>query len=92
MALKVLYRISDGGNPKVKLANATKKHCLQNAISTFGKENFFVFADNCGVETLNMVIELGLNPFEIKLGNAMSWRHVVQFAIENLRAEELIYL
>ncbi len=92
MAIKVLYRISDGGNPKVKLNNATKKHCLENAISTFGKENFFVFADNCGIETLNMVIGLGLKPIEIKLGNAMSWRHVVQFAIENFQAEESVYL
>ncbi len=92
MALKVLYRISDGGNPKVKLQNATKKHCLENAISMFGIENFFVFADNCGLETLNMVLEFGLKPIEIKLGNAMSWRHLVEYAIQNFKANELVYL
>ena len=92
MALKVLYRISDGGNPKVKLPTATKQHCLENAISIFGKENFFVFADNCGAETLRLVSGLGINPIEIKLGNALSWRHVVQFAIDNLGFEEMVYL
>ena len=76
----------------MKLSNASKKNCLENAISTFGKEKFYVFADNCGTETLNMLTGLGIKPIEIKLGNAMSWRHVVQFAIENFQAEELVYL
>jgi len=81
--LKVLYRISDGGNPKVKLPNADKKHCLENAISIFGKENFYVFADNCGKETIEMIAAFGIEAIEIKLGNALSWRHIVQFSIDN---------
>jgi len=90
--LKVLYRISDGGNPKVKLPNADKKHCLENAISIFGKENFYVFADNCGKETIEMIAAFGIEAIEIKLGNALSWRHIVQFSIDNFGPEEMVYL
>ena len=90
--MRVLYRISDGGNPKVKLPNADKKHCLKNAISIFGKENLHVFADNCGKETLAMISGFDIYPIKIKLGNALSWRHVVQFAIDNFQPQEMVYL
>jgi hypothetical protein len=92
VALRIIYRISDGGNPKVKLDQATKKHCLENCILEFGKENITLFADNCGSETLQMISDLGLNFNQISLGNAMSWRHVCQFAIQNFDPKSAIYL
>lgn len=92
MSIKVLYRISDGGNPKVKLANATKEHCLDNCLATFGAENITVFADNCGSETQQMVRNKGLKPIEIKLGNALSWRFVVEFSISQFPDEQAVYL
>ncbi|MFT7028911.1 MAG: hypothetical protein ACJA2C_000290 [Marinoscillum sp.] len=41
--MKVLYRISDKGRPKEKLANANKESCLQNAITQFGLDRIIVF-------------------------------------------------
>lgn len=92
MRITVLYRISDGGNPKTKLANATKENCLKNCIETFGLQNVIVFADNCGIETISMVRKLGIDPFEIKLGNAMSWRYVVEYALNRFSNDQYIYL
>lgn len=92
MNIKVLYRISDGGNPKVKLPNATKEHCLTNCLAVFGTGNVTVFADNCGPETLEMVLSKGINPIEIKLGNAMSWRHIVGYALDTYTDNQAVYL
>ncbi|MBC7388626.1 MAG: hypothetical protein H7329_05415 [Opitutaceae bacterium] len=89
--LKVLYRISDKGRPKQKLPNASKENCLQNALNVFGHEDFYVFADNCTQETIDMIISKGLNPFNLSLGNSGSWRHCVNFAINNFSLETFIY-
>jgi len=90
--MKVLYRISDGGNVKTKLPNATKKNCLANAIQVFGKENMRVFADNCKADTISMIREFGVAVEEIGLGNAMSWRYVVEYALRTFGPEEIVYL
>lgn len=92
MNLKVLYRISDGGNPKVKLQNATKEHCLDNCLAVFETENTTVFADNCSPETLQMLRNKGLKPIEIKLGNALSWRFVAEFAMQQFADNQAVYL
>ena len=92
MSIQVLYRISDGGNSKIKLENASKEKCLENCIRIFGKENIHLFADNCREETLDMVKKLDLNARSISLGNAMSWRHVAEFAMNNLPDHQAIYL
>lgn len=92
MEIKVLYRISDGGNPKVKLENASKESCLTNAIEAFGLRNMFVFADNCGPQTTQMIQNLGITPQKIALGNAMSWRYVAKFALDNFENDQPIYL
>jgi hypothetical protein len=90
--MKILYRISDGGNAKTKLAHATKKHCMENCMQVFGKESIRVFADNCQGHTLEMIQGLGLDFETIALGNAMSWRHVAEYAIQNLPSNEIVYL
>lgn len=76
----------------MKLESATKRYCLENCILEFGKENIILFADNCGEKTTEMITNLGLNFQQISLGNAMSWRHVALFAINNFKPETLIYL
>lgn len=55
MKLHVIYRISDKGH------NATKTHCLQNAIEHFGRENFHVIADNCSPELVRFIESEGLD-------------------------------
>jgi hypothetical protein len=92
VGIRVIYRISDGGNPKVKLDQASKKHCLENCIQKFGKENITLFADNCGEGTIQMISGLGLDFKSISLGNAMSWRHVAEFALKNFDPKTAIYL
>ena len=62
--LHVIYRISDKGNPKSKLANASKLDCLTNAVQEFGAENFHVIADNCADTTLDVLKSADLD-FEI---------------------------
>jgi hypothetical protein len=90
--IKVLYRISDGGNPKRKLPNVTKEKCLDNAISVFGRDNIRVFADNCGAETVEMVKSKSV-PYEcIKLGNAFSWRYAVEYSLNGMDPQEMVYL
>ncbi len=90
--IQVLYRISDGGNVKTKLPVATKQNCLENCISVFGRENIRVFADNCRESTIQMLENMGLRFETISLGNAMSWRHVADFAIRSFRPSEIVYL
>lgn len=90
--MEVLYRISDGGNPKTKLAQAGKEACLRNAIATFGRDRVRVFADNCGEATLDMVRNLGTEMETCGLGNAMSWRHVAQYALDHFAPDQIVYL
>jgi hypothetical protein len=92
MSVQVIYRISDGGNAKEKLKNASKWNCLENSIRIFGKENMHLFADNCREETLGMIQKLGLNPVVISLGNAMSWRHAAQYAMDSFPGNQAVYL
>lgn len=90
--LHILYRISDKGHSKEKLPNATKEHCLQNAIDVFGLEGFFVFADNCSNETTQMIRSKGIEPIETALGNCGSWRYCIEFALDKLKNEDTVYI
>lgn len=89
--IRVLYRISDGGNAKRKLPNATKQRCLENALEVFGKEQVRVFADNCQAGTLAMLEGLGVEMEQIALGNAMSWRYVAEYALRHFADPEMVY-
>lgn len=91
MDIKYLYRISDAGNTKAKLDVATKMYCLDNFIKEFNC-NIFVFADNCGAATLQEIKNRGIDPIEIALGNAASWRYIVQYAIDNFKKDSYVYL
>lgn len=91
MDVNHLYRISDAGNPKLKLNIATKMNCLDNFIAEF-KENIYVFADNCGEQTIEAIKSRGIKPIITSLGNSGSWRHVVQYAIDNFDENSYIYL
>lgn len=91
--LKILYRISDGSHPKSKLPHADKFHCLQNCISIFGKDDFYVFADNCKLHTMHRLNNLNLQKVvPTSLGNAASWRYVTEYAIEHFQPNDIVYL
>lgn len=51
----VLYRISDAGNIKNKIAD--KIQCLKNALNVFNESIFIIFADNVNERTNSLMIE-----------------------------------
>ncbi|MBR3747829.1 MAG: hypothetical protein IKP64_01215 [Selenomonadaceae bacterium] len=90
--LHVIYRISDKGNPKSKLANASKLDCLTNAVQEFGAENFHVIADNCADTTLDVLKSADLD-FEITAnGNAGTCRYIFEEVINRYAPEDFLYL
>jgi hypothetical protein len=93
MELVILYRISDAGHQgKIKLPHATKEHSLDNAIKTFGKDNFHIFADNCSPETWDMVCSKNIPCEQISLGNSHSFRYVYEYAIKHYNDQTAVYL
>ena len=94
MAFHVVYRISDKGHnaDKIKLPNATKTHCLQNAIEQFGRENFHVIADNCSPELLSFIKGEGLDVEETHLGNSPAFKYSVNLAVKTYADNDTVYL
>ena len=91
--VNVLYRISDKGHnaDKLKLDNATKHHCLLNAIEHFGRENIHVIADNCSQELLSFIESQGLHYEETHLGNSPSFKYAVTHAISTYNDNDIVY-
>jgi hypothetical protein len=83
MKLAVFYRISDSGNKKEKLAGAGKQKCLENALRVFEREHFYIRADHCSDDTLQMLDKLSLKPEVSQLGNAGSWLASARQALSN---------
>lgn len=90
--LHVIYRISDKGNPKTKLANAGKGDCLINAVEVFGAENFHVIADNCSQQTLDVLQTTGLDVEITANGNAGTCRYIFDAVIDRYDPEDFLYL
>ncbi len=90
--LRVVYRISDKGRDKEKLANATKQHCLENAIATFGKENLYVIADNCSPELISIIEKCGVEHEETSLGNIGSFKYALDKVVRDYPKDSYVYL
>jgi hypothetical protein len=91
--MKVLLRISDGGNNKVKPNYVyDKKLMLIHNLNIFKNHEIFVFADNVNDHTFNILKELHPNIIRTSLGNAGSFMKLINFAIENFHDNENIYL
>jgi hypothetical protein len=93
--MKILYRISDGGNAKAKLSFVyDKKRMFLHFIKTFQKHDIYVFADNVSEETFQFLKE-NYNRhdkiFRISLGNAKSFMFTLHFAFLNFSDEEKVY-
>ncbi len=91
-SLIVYYRISDKGNPKEKLNYADKFYCMENAIKEFGKENFWVIADNCNPETIDYLKEHKIPYEETSLGNCGSFIFMVDKIIGSHKSDDCVYL
>ena len=94
MEFHVIYRISDKGHnaDKIKLPNATKIHCLHNAIEQFGRERFHVIADNCSPELISFIKSEGLNFEETHLGNSSTFKCAVTYAARTYSDDDTVYL
>jgi predicted heme/steroid binding protein len=96
--MKVLYRISEGGNIKNKLGFVhDKKQIFLHFIKIFKENNIYIFADNVSDELYTFILD-NYNKyndnnkiFRISLGNAKSFLHVTEFAINNFDENEKIY-
>ena len=82
----VVYRISDKGyNPgKLKVPNATKEHCLQNAVEQFGRKNISVIADNCSEGLVSSLKAQNFRSLEeTHLGNSKSFKYAITQVINS---------
>lgn len=94
LTMKVLYRISDGGNSKNKPKYVyDKNNMFLHFIKTFKCNDIYVFADNVSEDTYNFLISHydSSKIFRISLGNSKSFMHCVDFAIKNFNDNERIY-
>jgi len=93
MLMKVLLRISDGGNQKKKPSYVYDKILmLIHVLRVFKNHDIFVFADNVNDLTYYKMKSIFPNVIRISLGNAGSFNHVIQFAIEHFNENDRIYL
>ncbi|HQE12309.1 MAG TPA: hypothetical protein PLQ78_06150 [Flavipsychrobacter sp.] len=92
MSLYVYYRISDKGNPKEKLSNASKYSCLTNAIKEFGNHNFYIIADNCNEATISFICSQGIEYEETSLGNSGSFLFLLNKILQERKDQDQIYL
>jgi hypothetical protein len=92
--MKILYRISDGGNNKHKPQYVyDKKLMFLHFIKIFKNHEIYVFADNVNEDTYNFLINNydSSKIFRISLGNSSSFMHTVDFSIKNFDINDKIY-
>ena len=85
-----IYRISDAGRPKSKIHGGSKEACLLNFIKEFGRNNLFVFADNCSEELIMMLEQNQLTYTRTKLGNAGSCKFVFDYVIREFDENDYV--
>lgn len=92
--MKILYRISEGGNSKVKPDYVYDKQSMfLHFINVFRYQDVYVFADNVSDEFYMFLIEnyIPSKIFRVSLGNGASFMYSVDFAIENFDNNETLY-
>jgi len=93
-SMKILFRISNGGNNKVKPNYVyDKKRMFLHFIKIFKEHEIYVFADNVNDDTYNFFLDNYDNSkiFRISLGNSLSFIHCMDFAIKNFHESDKIY-
>jgi hypothetical protein len=92
--MKVLYRISDGGNNKYKPNYVyDKKIMFKHFINIFKNNDIYVFADNVSDETYDFLIKNYdvSKIFRTSLGGMKSFTYSIDFAITKFHDNEKIY-
>ena len=97
--LTIFYRISDRGNPKKKLAHATKEYCLNNCLREFlqASERISIVADNVEEKTWKALAGLSEKEKKIDIERTSygSWKgsflHVIERALSELPDTRAVY-
>lgn len=91
--MKIIYRISDGGNVKNKPNYVTKKGCFLHFLNIFKNYDIYVIADNVCEETYQFLISHidSTKVIKTQLNNAASFIYSVEFAIHHFQDNEKIY-
>jgi len=91
--MKILYRISDGGNKKNKPSYVTKRDCFIHFLKIFQGYDIYVFADNISAETYNFLVERISTDkiIQTSLNNGLSFMFAYQFALKHFNNEEKVY-
>ena len=89
--MKIIYRISDAGYNKVKPDYITNENCLKNAVQVFGKDNFYVIADNVSDSTKDMILKYVDVVKIVSVGHgAGTFNLALDFALQQ-NDDEIIY-
>ncbi len=90
--MKCFYRISDGGNPKVKPDYINNQKCLENFVSVFGKEDLFIVADKVSEKTYEWLKFYTDNVIRTDFGKgSLSFGYSIDKALE-FDDSEIVYL
>ena len=91
--MKVIYRISDGGNSKLKPDYVTKKGCFLHFINIFKDYDIYVVADNVSDNTYNFLSSNIDSSKIVKtfLGNAKSFIFCIEFALKHFSETDKVY-
>lgn len=91
--MKILLRISDGGNNKIKPSYVYNKQLmLIHNLTIFKDHDVYIFADNVRDDTYEMMVKLYDNVTRLSLGNAGSFMYLINFAINNFNDDDKVYL
>ena len=91
--MKIVYRISDGGNSKLKPAYMTKRECFLRFNKIFSGYDIRVVADNVSDETYAFLANI-IHPSNIvrtSLGNAKSFVFCAEYALANFNDNDRVY-
>ena len=92
--IHVFYRLSskDATVSKNKLPFASKKYCLDNFISVFGKENIHIQADNCSEEVINELVESKINFKKTNYSSSPESFIMLLEEVKKLEDNDIIYI
>lgn len=92
--MKILYRISEGGNAKVKPEFVyDKRSMFVHFINVFNSHDIYVFADNVSDEFYLFLVEnyIPSKIYRLSIGNAKSFIYAIDFAIEHFNDNDNLY-